>query len=114
MERTIMIYLAQNNYSHLPIKIHALQMLEIKRTSCTEIVYMNIHRCVYMRLLSYMLRCAYASEVYGSVCVCVCVCVDCYSCSRINEVQVRVLFMFSWMHVDSWICKTMLACMVLE
>ncbi len=24
------------------------------------------------------------------VCVCVCVCVDCYSCSRINEVQVRV------------------------
>ncbi len=28
----------------------------------------------------------YASEVHGSVCVCV----DCYSCSRINEVQVRV------------------------
>ncbi len=45
-----------------------------------------------------MPRCACASEVYGSVlvclCVCVsvclCVCVDCYSCSRINEVQVRV------------------------
>ncbi len=37
---------------------------------------------------------ACASEVYGSVfvclCVCVSVCVDCYSCSRINEVQVRV------------------------
>ena len=29
------------------------------------------------------------SKVYGSVCVCVCVCVDCYSCLRINEVQVR-------------------------
>ncbi len=57
-----------------------------------------------------MPRCACASEVYGSVfvcvcvcvcvclcvcvfvcvCVCVSVCVDCYSCSRINEVQVRV------------------------
>ncbi len=33
------------------------------------------------------------SEVYGSVFVCrvsVCLCVDCCSCSRINEVQVRV------------------------
>ena len=44
-----------------------------------------------------MPRCACASEVYGSVSVCV----DCYSCSRINEVQVRVsigfdLVMFSW------------------
>ncbi len=28
------------------------------------------------------------SEVYGSVCVCVCV--ECYSCSMLNEVQVRV------------------------
>ena len=39
-----------------------------------------------------MPRCACASEVYGSVSVCVClsVCVDCYSCSRINEVQVGV------------------------
>ncbi len=35
-----------------------------------------------------MPRCTCASEVYGSVCVTVCV--DCYSCSRINEVQVRV------------------------
>ncbi len=33
-----------------------------------------------------MPQCACASKVYGSVCVCV----DCYSCSRINEVQVRV------------------------
>ncbi len=52
-----------------------------------------------------MPRCPCASEVYGSVCVCVCVCararavpcraggrvgVDCYSCSRMNQVQVRV------------------------
>ncbi len=37
-----------------------------------------------------MPRCACASEVYGSVFVCLSVCVDCYSCSRINEVQVRV------------------------
>ncbi len=37
------------------------------------------------------LVCACASEVYGSVfCVCVCVCVDCYSCSMVNEVQVKV------------------------
>ncbi len=28
--------------------------------------------------------------VYVCVCVCVCVCVDCYSCSRMNQVQVRV------------------------
>ena len=50
-----------------------------------------------------MPRCACASEVYGSVvCVCVCVCVcacvcvrvDCYSCSRINEVQVRAFIGF--------------------
>ncbi len=45
-----------------------------------------------------MPRCACASEVYGSVfvcvCVCVCVCVDCYSCWRINEVQVRVSIRF--------------------
>ncbi len=39
---------------------------------------------------SYVSVCACASEVYGSVFVCLCVCVDCYSCSRINEVQVRV------------------------
>ena len=39
-----------------------------------------------------MPRCACASEVYGSVfvCVCVSVCVDRYSCSRMNQVQVRV------------------------
>ncbi len=41
-----------------------------------------------------MPRCACASEVYGRVFVymyvSVCVSVDCYSCSRINEVQVRV------------------------
>ncbi len=39
-----------------------------------------------------MPRYACASEVYGSVFVCLClsVCVDCYSCSRIYEVQVRV------------------------
>ena len=45
-----------------------------------------------------MPRCACVSEVYGSVfhahrgiqCVCVSVCVECYGCSRINEVQVRV------------------------
>ena len=36
----------------------------------------------------YIPWCACASEVYGSVCVCVCV--DSYSCSKINEVQVRV------------------------
>ncbi len=35
--------------------------------------------------------------------VCWCVCVDCYSCSRINEVQVRVSIDF-----NSWICKIML------
>ncbi len=37
-----------------------------------------------------MPRCACTSEVYGGVFVCVSVCVDCYSCSRMNDVQVRV------------------------
>ena len=39
-----------------------------------------------------MPRCACASKVYGSVfvCLCVCVCIDCYSCSKMNKVQVRV------------------------
>ncbi len=38
-----------------------------------------------------MPRCVCASEVYGSVFVslCVCVCVDYYSCSMMNEMQVR-------------------------
>ena len=35
-----------------------------------------------------MPQCACTSELYGSVSVCVCV--DCYSRSRINEVQIRV------------------------
>ncbi len=37
-----------------------------------------------------MTRCACASKVYSSVFVCLSVCVECYSGSRINEVQVRV------------------------
>ncbi len=43
-----------------------------------------------------MPRCAHAQARYTVVCLCVCVCVclsacvDCYSCLRINEVQVRV------------------------
>ncbi len=43
-------------------------------------------------------------------CVCVSVCVDCYSCSRINEVQVRVYIASSHVFLDfnSWICKIML------
>ncbi len=33
--------------------------------------------------------------------VCVCVCVDCYSCSRINEVQVRIsIGFYSHVFVD--------------
>ncbi len=37
-----------------------------------------------------MPRCAYAQARYTVVCVCLSVCVDCYSCSRMNQVQVRV------------------------
>ncbi len=46
--------------------------------------------------------CACASEVYTVVCVCVCacvracvcvsVCVYCYSCSRVNKVQVKISY----------------------
>ena len=36
--------------------------------------------------------------VYTVVCLCVCVCVDCFSCSRINEVQVRVSIGF-WLGI---------------
>ncbi len=46
----------------------------------------------YRRLICIIImpRCACASEVYGSVFVCLSVCVDRYSCSRMNQVQVRV------------------------
>ncbi len=58
----------------------AFQDLVVEKLCCANCVIMP--------------RCSCASEVYGSVCVsvcvCVCVCVNCYSCSRINEVQVRV------------------------
>ncbi len=40
--------------------------------------------------------------------MCVCVCVDCYSCSRINKLQVRVsIGSYSHVFLDSylWICK---------
>ncbi len=49
---------------------------------------------------------AYAQARYTVVCLCVCV--DCYSCSRINEVQVRVsIGFYSHVFLDSylWICK---------
>ncbi len=43
-------------------------------------------------LARYLCLGAHAQARYTVVCLCVClsVCVDCYSCSRINEVQVRV------------------------
>ena len=43
-----------------------------------------------------------------SVFVCVCVCVDCYSCSRINEVQVRVSIGFYSRVFNLWIWKIIL------
>ncbi len=56
---------------------------------------------------------AHAQARYTVVCLCVCVsvCVDCYSCSRINEVQVRVSIGTSshvFLDFNSWICKIML------
>ena len=33
---------------------------------------------------------AHAQARYMVVCLCLCVCVDCYRCSRMNQVQVRV------------------------
>ena len=60
-----------------------------------------------------MPRCACMRKrgIYGSVFVCLCVCVDCYSCSRMNQVQVRVsIGFYSHVYLDfnSWICKIML------
>ena len=44
--------------------------------------------------------------------VCLCVCVDRYSCSRMNQVKVRVSKLQASSHVyldfNSWICKIML------
>ncbi len=51
---------------------------------------------MYTRILDYLFLClgAHAQARYTVVClcicVCVCVCVDCFSCSRIYEVPVRV------------------------
>ena len=65
-----------------------------------------------------MPRCAHAQARYTVVClcvfVCVCVCVDCYSCSSINEVQVRVsMLLVSFLDFYSWICKIMLCSRVM-
>ena len=55
--------------------------------------------------------CACAGEIYGSVFavhVSVCLYVDCYSCSRINEVQVRVsigLYSHVFLDFNSWFAK---------
>ncbi len=58
-----------------------------------------------------MPRCECASEVYSSVFVCLSVCVDCYSCSKTNQVQVRVSIGF--LDFNSWICKIILRSLVL-
>ena len=71
---------------------------------CTEVFL-----CYFAYII--MPRCACASEVYGSVFVCLSVCVDCYSCSRTNEVQVRVSIGF--LDFNSWICKIILRSLVL-
>ncbi len=61
--------------------------LQLKGKDCHVIYYHSI---------IIMPRCACASEVYSSVFVylCVCVCRLVYSCSRINQVQVRVFIGF--------------------
>ncbi len=50
---------------------------------------------------------AHAQARYAVVCLCASVCVDCYSCSRINQVQVRVSSNV-FLDFNSWICKLML------
>ncbi len=64
-----------------------------------EMLY-NVHAHMYRLFHVHVImpRCAHAQSRYTvvclcvcvSVCLCVCVSVECYSCSRINEVQVRV------------------------
>ncbi len=77
-------------------------------SSCTHMMicsyssFRHIHRGISTRgAFIIMPRCACASEVYGSVfvyvSVCLSVCVECYSCSRINEVQVRVMARFAYL-----------------
>ncbi len=46
-------------------------------------------------------------QSYKYATVCVSVCVDCYSCSMINEVQVRASLGF-FLDFNLWICKIML------
>ena len=57
-----------------------------------------------------MPQCACASDVYGIVFVCLCVCVDCYSCARINEVQVRVSIGFFLVMLIRGFAKIIMLC----
>ena len=84
-------------------EIIVIQELLCEMSGCVSYeIIAALHGSMHVVLFTVQImpRCACASEVYGSVsvsvclCVCVCVClsvcVDCYSCSRMNQVQVRV------------------------
>ncbi len=97
-------------------KVMADMLVIAQSNNCRDVI---MPRCAHTQA-RYTVVClcvCVASEVYGSVfvclCVCVSVCVDCYSCSRINEVQVQVSILIGfYSHVfldfNLWICKIML------
>ncbi len=71
---------------------------------CIELLKHNLHDCIILLLynldsdiwliimiiLLIICLAAHAQARYTVVCLCVCVCLDYFSCSRINEVQVRL------------------------
>ena len=68
-------------YSRLRWHIFTVQFLILLFCSCEiNVCYASVR----MRKQSIHIR------YIMCACMCVCMCVDCYSCSRINELQVRV------------------------
>ena len=63
----------------------ASEILNVAHLSWLRVSFHWLHQDDKQRLL-----CLGAHAQARYTVVCLCVCVDCYSCSRINEVQVRV------------------------
>ncbi len=89
--------LCQTAQSYTSLHIHCIRSLlqflynhvTIQPRVCTLVLQFV---CMYITVTHQLCRGAHAQARYTVVCLCVCVsvCVDRYSCSRMNQVQVRI------------------------